>query len=153
MKASVFIKVALIDQMQQIADLGLWFHLTTLMARGINTLVEIERKPRIVAMINMDLADWRPAAKRKMFPQYEVLPTTADHWQTVKNLESGPHTLYYSDPSEAHKNATWEREGVYNIHMPTLFEDFKEAARKVVTALESGEIPDNDMVSKNVDEQ
>lgn len=41
MKASVFIKVALIDQMQQIADFGLWYHLAKLIPPGVEVLARV----------------------------------------------------------------------------------------------------------------
>lgn len=133
MKASVFIKVALMDQMRQIADLGLWFHVYHLLGKGVKTLgdVAVLRDPDKAEYIRSVLLDgkyaWLPSAESGSFVSG---PT--------------PQVWLYSEPEDAEKNATFDEQGIYGIHVPTLFSDFLFAAQKVLDMIESGEITDID---------
>lgn len=71
MKASEFIKVALLDQMQQIADLGLWFHLAKLLPSGVELIGIVayifgEMKIAVVTAIFGDMEKPKPFCEQSV---------------------------------------------------------------------------------------
>lgn len=143
MKASVFIKVALIDQMQLIADLGLWYHMATLISKGVNTLSRIavpELEPDALSLVqtSFERSEW----VKRAFPQYEKLPQVGAAWQSGDK----PEFWYLSDPQDADKNTTTASDGGYFIHIPTWFEQYKQVCQTVLDKITSGEIEDADWI-------
>lgn len=129
MKASQFIQVAMIDQMQQIADLGLWYHLVTLLGKGANTLLHV--------VGNNVLIHWGLFGNK-----YNKFPGPGIRWEYAEK----PEFLFCSDPDDATLNATFSETGSYYIHVPTFFEDFKTACKEVLRRIDAGEIEDIEIV-------
>lgn len=129
--------------MQQIADLGLWYHMATLISKGINTLSRIavpELEPDAFSLVqtSVERSKWVKSA----FPQYEKLPQVGSSWKSGDS----PEFWYLSDPQDASKNATTSNDGGYFIHIPTWFEHYKAACQTVLDKINSGEIEDSDWI-------
>lgn len=142
MNASTFIKVALIDQMQQIADLGLWFHLSRLMPAGVDVLgrVYFAGAPFMYdGNIFLPLREedvWEKTYKT-LFPKgYEFYPTRQRFFSIYPNM------FLTSAENEAHLHLTKDEKGVMFIHVPTWFSDFKAACTMVLAEIECGTIED-----------
>jgi hypothetical protein len=130
MKRSQFIQVALIDQMQQIADLGLWYHLATLLSKGVGTLSEIQEDAH------------PPHHRDSVMPTYKKIPPVGKSWR----YQETPEFLFCSNPDDAHLDATFSEEGAYYIHVPTFFEHFKNACKIIIESIEAGEIEDSEII-------
>lgn len=142
MKASVFIKTALIDQMQQIADLGLWFHLAKLIPSGVEVLARVtyagppfmyggnvflpEKIENVVARFYADHA-----------PEYSFKYTTSKEFFSIN-----PTTFLTSDEQDAEQHLQVIGTGESVIYVPQWFEDFKCWCGLVLGKIEAGELED-----------
>ena len=149
MKASIFIKVALIDQMQQIADLGLWFHLAKLIPSGVELL---ERVWCAGVSFNYDGHIFLPETIERMVSQFYA-QHFPDGYEKGYPTGTGFFNIYpkiwlTSEPSGADKHLQpvgekkeWQAQP-YCIHVPQWFEDFKNAAGNILAEIESGKLED-----------
>ena len=139
MKASVFIKVALIDQMQQIADLGLWYNLAKLIPSGVELLA------RVAYLSNDDGIVFLPfriedVVKRfytEYLPQYPVFPDSKGFFSR------NPQIWLTSADFDKEKHLQAIQYGIrvtHYIHVPQWFDDFKTACGAVLDKIESGEL-------------
>lgn len=142
MKASTFIKVALIDQMQQIADLGLWFHVSRLIPPGVELLARVFYAG---PPFNYDGNVFLPETIERMvkvfyeqnFPDgYEKYPDSSGFFNIY------PKIWLTSDAEDAGRHNTSDIRGNVFIHVPQWFEDFKAACQTVLDKIESGELED-----------
>lgn len=150
MNASTFIKVALLDQMQQIADLGLWFHLSRLLPSGVEVLgrVRFAGPPFMYdGCIFLPETIERVIEKtyHALFPNYQFYPSEKDFF----NIH--PQLFLTSNESEASLHLTTDEKGMKFIHVPTWFADFKAACRIVLDDIEGGAIQDIEVL-KTIDE-
>lgn len=149
MKASTFIKVALIEQMQQIADLGLWFHLSRLIPSGVELLARVKYEG---APYNYDGMVFLPETIERMVSVFygENFPKGYVKFPTQKEFFSiYPQIWLTSDVSHAKMHLT-ENKGFF-IHVPTWFADFKAACEIVLSEIENGTIKDIEVL-KMLDE-
>ena len=146
MKASVFIKVALIDQMQQIADLGLWFHVAKLIPPGVELLARVFYAG---PPFNCDGNVFLPETIERMvkvfydqnFPDgYDKYPEGSDFFSIY------PQIWLTSDAKDAGKHNTSDIRGNVLIHVPQWFDDFKNACGIVLYEIEKGRIHDIDVL-------
>ncbi len=141
MKASTFIKTALIDQMQQIADLGLWFHLAKLMPSGIEVLARVRYAgPPYMYEGNVFLPETIERVVGEFYKEFfQGYPQNA---VSKEFFSVNPKVWLVSDQqgAENHLGKTTTGEGV--IYVPQWFEDFKIACEKVLTMIEAGELED-----------
>lgn len=142
MKASVFIKTAMIDQMQQIADLGLWFHLSRLLPSGVELLARVRYAG---APYNYDGNVFLPETLERMvklfykefFPEkYTFSPTQKEFFNIY------PQLFLTSNESEAHLHLTQDEKEIKYIHVPAWFADFKIACQIVLGEIKAGRIED-----------
>lgn len=142
MNASTFIKVALLEQMQQIADLGLWYHLSRLIPPGVELLgrVNFAGAPFMYdGNIFLPETIERVVEKtyRDLFPaDYKFYPTGKEFFNIY------PQILLTSHESEAHLHLTTDEAGMKFVHVPQWFADFKAACKIVLDETESGELED-----------
>jgi len=169
MKASIFIKTALIDQMQIIADAGLWFHLAKLIPSGVEVLARVRYASKHVygevesnnsagyvgiysnGVIEYPLyvSDYVNKLYEELFPiKYRELgaASVSKEFFSVKPLV----WLTSSDGGEkTHLQVIGEPEPMraqsFYIHVPIWFEDFKTACKAVLAKIESGEVSDIDV--------
>lgn len=155
MKASTFIKVALIDQMQQIADLGLWFHLAKLIPSGAELLARVTERNENGGRLwyegnaeGLSIPDNVPTWDfyKKYFPagyyERDIYMAGSSFFSVV------PKLWLTSDPSDADKHLQpigekkkWRVQPCF-IHVPQWFEDFKNACGIVLLEIEGGKIED-----------
>lgn len=142
MKASVFIKIALLEQMQQIADLGLWFHLSRLIPSGVELLgrVRFEGAPFMYEG-NVFLPGTIERVVKKVYfslfpPEYKFYPEGKDFFSVY------PQVFLTSHEDEAHRHLTVDENGVKYVHVPQWFSDFKAACKIVLDEIERGAIKD-----------
>ena len=162
MKASVFIQTALIDQMQQIADLGLWFHLAKLIPSGVDMLTRVTERNENGGRtwgehnpMGLALTDPVPVWEfyKKFFPPgyhersvyssgsnfFAVSPN--GRWLTSAPEDAGKHLQPIGEKEE------WRVQSCY-VHVPQWFEDFKTACRQVLAKIESGELQDIEVLAQ-----
>lgn len=144
MKASQFIQVAMIDQMQQIADLGLWWHLSKMIGMGINSLSVL-----FVVLINNnennDSYDYFMPGYNK-----ELLNILTGSTIYIHGSFGGAQPeIVFSHRRKKHctHGARCERMPgkPFFIHVPTLLHDYIDCCKYVIQKIEKGEIPDNQM--------
>ena len=149
MNASTFIKVALIDQMQQIADLGLWYHVAKLIPSGVELLARVVERNENDGFTwgernheNLAISDYVPIGTfcEKYFPP-DYYKHSACHGAVSFFSVSGRRWLT-SDPDHAEKHLTEDADGFRFIHVPTWFADFKAACETVLKEIDSGKIKD-----------
>jgi len=165
MKASEFIKVALIDQMQQIADLGLWFHLAKLIPQGVELLARVkylndsdgylltEHNPESTSITDhFQTSDFY----EEYFPKgyYEIGVHFASnnffsgmktrHWLTSMPEDAISHLQPYGEKVQ------WGAQPYY-LHVPQWFEDFKTAAKDIYVMIMMGQLKDIEVL-KTIDE-
>jgi len=168
MNASTFIKVALLEQMQQIADLGLWFHLAKLLPSGVEVLARVSFFSRI---------NWNPGLYQIMpipesvrlfyaetMPEYHHYPTSKDFYSQFDIFVETPFVWLLSDdddrglhltviePSAEVVSTLPQRRQVY-IHVPQWFADFKASCKSVLDKIESGELKDIEVFPQKDDEK
>jgi len=142
MKASTFIKVALLEQMQQIADLGLWFHLSRLIPSGVELLGRVRMAgPHFMYEGSVFLPETIERVVKKTYyalfpPGYSFCPTQKEFFNIY------PQIFLTSSDEEAHRHLTVDEKGIKYVHVPTWFADFKKAATVVLEEIESGAIED-----------
>ena len=140
MKASVFIKVALIDQMQQIADLGLWYHLAKLLPSGFDVLARV---------CNESTQDFY----HNHLPKYHHFPTSKDFFSELVGANSDKMFIWLMSEeksAERHLQIIERDKAVTShypptqmfIHVPQWFDDFKVACQTVLAKVEAGELDD-----------
>lgn len=135
MKASIFIKAALIDQMQIIADAGLWFHLAKLIPPGVEVLAKakygqkkIENIPHLIDRFYRDVA-----------PEYLFKVPTGSKFicdKAEKALCDGEEYLDFH---------LKEIDGVAFVHVPTWFNDFKGWCENVLVVINENDLLDIDV--------
>lgn len=136
MKASVFIRTALIDQMQQIADLGLWFHLAKLIPSGVEVLARVRYAG---TQIHDDGYITLPNTIDRMVGEFykEFAPIYASNYPKSKDFFCiHPTVLLTSDPSDAEKHLTKNEKGQVFIHVPQWFETFKVFCEVILFRIE-----------------
>lgn len=141
MKATTFIKTALIDQMQQIAGLGLWFHLAKLIPSGVEVLARVTQQHLLSADGVFPWPDSLSTAVARFYSDYA--PDYAGKYTTSKEFFSiNPKVVLVSDQqgAEHHLGHTITGEGV--IYVPQWFEDFKGWCEIVLAKIEAGELED-----------
>jgi hypothetical protein len=141
MKASIFIKVALIDQMQQIADLGLWFHLAKLIPSGVEVLAMVSQQKSLSEDGEFAWPDSISSAVSRFYSEFA--PEYSGKYSASKEFFSvNPKAWLVSDQQGAdhHLKNTPTGEGV--IYVPQWFEDFKGWCTLVLNRIESGELKD-----------
>lgn len=139
MKASEFIKVALIDQMQQIADLGLWFHVSRMLPAGVELLARVNYlgEDDGMAFGPFRMEDWVKKFYAEVFPgKYSAYPDSASFFSKYPKI----WLTSKSEEQEAHLTTT--ETGKTFVHVPAWFEDFKSACRIVLYKIEAGELED-----------
>lgn len=140
MKASTFIKVALIDQMQQIADLGLWFHLSRLLPSGVELLGAVAYGMDIEETQANDSEYFSRLAKHIYG---DFFPIAYPFYPNKKEFFSVSPTLFLtSNESEAYLHLTEDEKGFKYVHVPAWFQDFKAACQFVLKEIEAGKIED-----------
>lgn len=151
MKASVFIKTALIDQMQQIADLGLWFHLAKLIPSGVELLARVRYAgPPHMYEGNIFL----PLTIEKVVEGFyrEYAPEYVGKYSHSKEFFSVNPTCYLvSDQQGAENHLNYSQDGKFVVYVPQWFEDFKSWCEIILEKIEAGEI-ENIEVLKVVEE-
>lgn len=142
MKATTFIRTALIDQMQQIAGLGLWFHLAKLIPSGVEVLARVRYAgPPFMYGGNVFL----PETIERIVGEFykEFAPDYAGKYTTSKEFFSiNPKVFLVSDQqgAEYHLKNVPTGEGV--IYVPQWFEDFKGWCETILSKIEAGELED-----------
>lgn len=143
MKASDFIKVALIDQMQQIADLGLWFHLSRLIPPGVELLGIV-----VYGMDGGDYSDQDYLNRLARAIYGDFFPEVYNFYPTNKTFYSpSPDLFLTSDDGELNNHEFTPRprideNGNKIIYVPQWFEDFKYACKAVLIEIQNGKIED-----------
>ncbi len=160
MNASTFIKVALLDQMQQIADLGLWYHVAKLLPSGFEVLARVtycgeqwwKDEWRVGEEFALSLAVQK--FYRNTLPEYHHYPTSKDFysagpianstkmfvWLTSEDGDADKH-LELIARDESVVSSHYPPPQVF-IHVPQWFDDFKAACKIVLDEIESGELQD-----------
>lgn len=142
MKASQFIEVALIDQMQQIADLGLWYHIAKLIPSGMELLARVVYMGPDDGMVfgPLRLEDIVDKFYKEYLPQYPIMPKSKKFFSIYSQI--------WLTSDERHKGLNLQ-EAVesgaltkYYLHVPQWFEDFKTACQTVLGKIASGELQD-----------
>lgn len=151
MKASTFINVALLEQMQQIADLGLWFHLSRLIPSGVELLgrVNFAGAPFMYDG-NIFLPETIDRVVEKTYndlfpPDYKFYPNGKGFFNIY------PQIFLTSNENEAHRHLTVDEIGIKYVHVPQWFADFKIACKIVLEEIESGDVEDIEVL-KTVEE-
>lgn len=152
MKASVFIKTALIDQMQQIADLGLWFHLAKLIPSGVDVLARVWYNGKSAFM--QDGLIFLPESIERFIARFysDVFPGNYHQFPTSTNFFSVAGGVWLtSEPEYAEKHLQFVPcrvvtsvplpQEIY-IHVPQWFDDFKTACRMVLDEIAAGNLED-----------
>ena len=149
MKASVFIQTALIDQMQQIADLGLWFHLAKLIPSGVEVLARVNYAAEWDALSGAfsPTSSLVPKLYSELFPgSYKKYPTSKDFysdtciWMAYGESERHKYLILpITDPQDS-------SEAFIFVHQ--WFEDFKAACRQVLEKIESGKLQDIEVLAQ-----
>lgn len=142
MNASTFIKVALLDQMQQIADLGLWYHLSRLIPSGVEVLGRVRMAgPPFMYEGNVFLPETIECVVEKTY--YALFPPGYNFWPTQKEFFNiYPQIFLTSSDEEAGNHLKIDENGIKYVHVPTWFADFKKAATVILDEIESGAIED-----------
>jgi len=151
MKSSVFIKVALIDQMQQIADLGLWFHLSRLIPSGVEVLARVANPGNRMVdegeiFLPTRIEDIVADTYKAYFPGKYAL----EGYPTETGFFSIRPMVFLCD---ADKDMHFEKDetGRVFIHVPTWFSNFTNACYLVLIDIEAGKIKDIEVL-KTIDE-
>lgn len=142
MKASEFIKVALIDQMQQIADFGLWFHLSRLIPPGVELLARVANPGRRMVdegfiYLPDRIEDMVADTYKAYFPgkyALEGYPTETGFFSIHPKI-----WLCHDDESQHFQK---DEIGRVFIHVPAWFSNFKNACYLILDEIESGKIKD-----------
>lgn len=142
MKASIFIKTSLVDQMQQIADLGLWFHLAKLIPSGVEVLARVRYAgPPFMYDGNVFLPETIERVVGEFYkefaPRYNGLYPTSKDFFSVR-----PNCFLTSDPSDAEKHISRDENGMVFIHVPQWFYDFKSWCEIILEKIEAGNLED-----------
>lgn len=159
MNASTFIKVALIDQMQQIADLGLWFHLAKLLPSGVEVLARVtycgEHWWKEAYHVGPGGALFMAVQKfyQNTLPEYRHFPNSKEFyskmvvnssvmfiWLTNEDSEAERHLQIIE--RDAHVVTSHYPPPQIFIHVPQWFADFKAACKIVLDGIEKGEFQD-----------
>lgn len=166
MKASTFIKVALLDQMQQIADLGLWFHVAKLLPSGVEVLARVAERNENSGFLwseknpeNLAIPDYIVSITAEFYGKF-FPPEYRD--RAIQHGGAGmfsaiPRIWLVSDTegAEKHLRLIGEKEHMVQqpcyLHVPTWFADFKKACQIVLDEIESGKIQDIEVL-KTIDE-
>jgi len=142
MKASEFIKCALIDQMQQIADLGLWFHLSRLIPSGVEVLARVANPGNGMVdeghiFLPTRIEDIVADTYKAYFPGKYAL----EGYPTETGFFSIHPKVWLCDADE---DMHFEKDeiGRISIHVPTWFSDFKNAAYSVIYDINTGKLKD-----------
>jgi len=142
MKASVFIKTALIDQMQQIADLGLWFHLAKLIPPSVELLARVANpEKRFVDDGLIFLPTRIEDIVNDFYKAYFPAQYATDGYPTGTGFFTMHPKIWLCDADE---NQHFQKDeiGRVFIHVPTWFADFKAACQTVLNEIEIGKIKD-----------
>lgn len=145
MKASIFIKTALVDQMQVIADAGLWFHLAKLIPSGVEVLARAwvaGNWPNYDGHIF--LPDTVSTVTKRFYAEF--LPEYVGKYPETASFYSSPNvTRALCDGDEYRDRHLQEVDGVTIIHVPLWFADFKTVCAIILAKIESGELGDIDV--------
>lgn len=139
MKASVFIKTALIDQMQQIADLGLWFHLAKLIPSGVEVLARVWYLNDDDGMVFLPdrIEDFVKRFYKEVIPgEYSIFPQDSAFFSRY------PRIYLTSAPEYAEKHRQSFGVVKTHIHVPQWFDDFKSACQIVLDEIAAGNLED-----------
>lgn len=136
MKASTFIKVALVDQMQQIADLGLWFHVAKLIPAGVEALGVV-----VYGMGDDFEEEYLGRLARSIYGDFFPLEYVSNGYPTGKGFFSTQPKIWLCHEDET-SHFKKDEEGRVFIHVPTWFADFKNACNQVLKEIENGKIED-----------
>lgn len=132
MKATTFIKTALIHQMQQIADLGLWYHISKLLPSGVEVLARVRHNDPLDNIERVVDAFYK-----------EYAPEYAGNYPTSKEFFApNPNTWLVSDQQGADNHLCKAVDGKPVIYVPQWFYDFKGWCEVVVSKIEAGELED-----------
>ena len=156
MKASVFIKVALVDQMQQIADLGLWFHLSRLIPPGVEVLARVWYKNEDYGVVFLPdrIEDLVGEFYKEVMPGgYCVYPDGQSFFNVFPKVwlthlpemaEFHLKEIPYSVPKPVNElaGAPYCSPKYFYVHIPQWFADFKSACKIVLDKIEAGELQD-----------
>lgn len=146
MKASTFIKTALITQMQQIADLGLWFHLAKLIPSGVEVLARVR--------LPIDTSKGYGTGDRYILPSAvpgfivddfyaEYAPEYSGKYSISKEFFSlNQKTWLVSDQQGAEYHLKNAPTGESVIYVPQWWEDFKGWCDVILSKIESGDLED-----------
>mgnify|MGYP005609492749 CR=1 FL=1 len=142
MKATTFIKIALIDQMQQIADLGLWYHLAKLLPSGVEVLARVRYAgPPYMYDGNVFLPEKIENVVGEFYKEFA--PEYAGKHPTSKEFFSiNPNAWLVSDQQGAENHLGTTVDGKPVIYVPQWFEDFKGWCGVVISKIEAGDLED-----------
>jgi hypothetical protein len=142
MKASTFIKTALIDQIQQIADLGLWYHISKLLPSGVEVLARVRYAgPPYMYDGNVFLPEKIENVVGEFYKEFA--PEYAGKYSTSKEFFStNPNAWLVSDQQGAENHLGTTVDGKPVIYVPQWFEDFKGWCGVVISKIEAGELDD-----------
>lgn len=142
MKASQFIKVALMDQMQQIANLELWFHVAKLLPAGIETLARV----RYSGYPNIENGSvFLPLKIEDVVTRFydEFAPEYSGKYPISHSFFSGRVTCFLtSSPEDAEKHLTLTKNEKPIVYVPKWLDDFKQWCNAVLGMIEREEIED-----------
>lgn len=144
MKASTFIKVAILAQMQEIANLGLWFHLGKLIPSAVELLAHVTQQNRVSN--DGEFFPWPDSISTAVARFYdEYAPEYSGKYTTSKEFFLANPTIFLASDEEDLKHHLCQIDtGEWVVYVPQLFEDLKAWCLVVLSKIEGGEI--NDMV-------
>ena len=141
MKASIFIRAALIDQMQQIADLSLWYHVSRLLPSGVEVLARVSQQGVLSKSMDFAWPDSLSSAVARFYEEFA--PEYAGKYPTSKEFFSvKPNAWLVSDQRGADNHLGTTVDGKPVIYVPQWFEDFKAWCEVVISKIEVGELED-----------
>lgn len=153
MKASIFIKTALIDQMQQIADLGLWYHISKLLPSGVEVLARVRYAGKDVFLDAVNMPFSVPSSGvidnqekslqlvRKFYKEF-AQEYAGKYPTSMEFFSINPNAWLVSDQQGAENHLGTTVDGKPVIYVPQWFEDFKGWCGVVISKIEAGELED-----------